>query len=201
MDVMAPPGSAAARVDAGPPGGRPGGGPAGRRSPEPAIGRYAVLGLGNRLQADEALGGLVVERFRTDGALLGGLPDALSVELLDGGTIGLGLLPYVAGLDGLVVVDIIEAGRTPGSLVDLDGRDVLDRSAAISVHDLGASEILGALLFMDALPRRVRVVGIQPRSIELGLELSAEVAAGVPALVEAVRGHLDAWQAEDAAPA
>ncbi len=164
-------------------------------------GRYAVLGLGNRLQADEALGGLVVERLHANEALLDGLPDASSVELLDGGTIGLGLLPYVAGLDGLVVVDIIDAGRSPGSLVDLDGRDVLDRGAAISVHDLGASEILGALLFMDALPQRVRVVGIQPRSIELGLELSADVAAGVPALIGAIRGHLAAWQAEDAAAA
>lgn len=159
--------------------------------------RYAVLGLGNLLQGDEALGGRVVALLRERDDVLAALPDPAVVELLDGGTVGLGLVPYLVGLDGLVVVDIVDAAAEPGTIVDLDGADVMAHEPVMGVHDLGAEELLGALLFMDALPRRVRVVGVQPAAITLGTELSAPVAAAVPSLLGAVVGHLAAWQAED----
>ena len=82
--------------------------------------RYAVLGLGNRLETDEALGAIVVERLQAEPALLESLPDPASVEMIDGGTVGLALLPYLMGLDGLVVVDAINANREPGTLIDLE---------------------------------------------------------------------------------
>jgi len=119
------------------------------------------------------------------------------VELIDGGTVGLGLIPYLVDLDGLVVVDIVDVGGEPGTLVDLDGAAVLAHEQVMGAHDLGAEELLGALLFMGALPRRVRVVGVQPAAIQLGTELSPAVAAAVPALLDAIVGHLAAWQAED----
>jgi len=124
-------------------------------------------------------------------------PDA--VELIDGGTVGLGLIPYLVGLDGLVIVDIVDADAAPGTLIDLDAAAVLSHEQVMGAHDLGAEELLGALLFMGALPRRVRVVGIQPEAITLGTELSPEVAAAVPGLVEAVLAYLASWQAEDGA--
>jgi hydrogenase maturation protease len=161
--------------------------------------RYAVLGLGNLLQGDEALGGRVVAMLEHDLAPFAGLPAPGAVELLDGGTVGLGLVPFLVGLDGLVLVDIIDADAAPGTLLDLDGADVLAHEPAMGVHDLGAEELLGALLFMDGLPRRVRVVGIQPAEISLGTDLSAPVAAAVPALLVRIAGHLAAWQAEDGA--
>lgn len=159
--------------------------------------RYAVLGLGNLIQGDEALGGRVVALLLDRPEALGPLPRPDAVELIDGGTVGLGLVPYLVCLDGLVVVDIIDAGAEPGTIVDLDGESVLKHEPVMGVHDLGAEELLGALLFMDALPRRVRVVGIQPVAITLGTELSPVVAAAVPLLLAAIAGHLAAWQAED----
>ena len=154
-------------------------------------GRYAVLGLGNRLESDEALGGLVVERLGADASILAGLPDVDAVELIDGGTVGLGLIPYLTGLDGLVVVDVISAGEAPGTLLDLDGESLIRKDIVMSVHDLGAGELLGALHVMEAWPRRVRVVGLEPLAIELGLDLTAPVAAGVPGLLDRIVEHLD----------
>jgi len=163
-------------------------------------GRYVVLGLGNRLESDEALGGLVVERLQGDASLLAALPDPDAVDLIDGGTVGLALLPHLTGLDGLLVVDVIHANEAPGTLVDLDGATLIRHELVMSVHDLGAGELLGALHVMDAWPRRVRVVGLEPLAIELGLELTPAVAAGVPALLERIAAHLGAWQREDADP-
>jgi hydrogenase maturation protease len=162
------------------------------------IGRYAVLGLGNRLESDEALGGLVVERLTADLSVLGSLPAPDAIELIDGGTVGLGLIPYLIGLDGLVVVDVINAGEAPGTLIDLEGSTLMRHEQVMSVHDLGAGELLGALHVMEAWPRRVRVVGLEPKAIELGLDLTEPVAAGVPGLLERIVGHLAAWQREDA---
>jgi hydrogenase maturation protease len=163
------------------------------------VSRYAILGLGNRLESDEALGGLVVERLENDPSILAGLPDPESVELVDGGTVGLGLIPYLTGLDGLVVVDVINANEAPGTLIDLEGSTLMRHGQVMSVHDLGAGELLGALHVMGAWPRRVRVLGLEPLAIELGLELTPPVEAGVPGLLEAITAHLAAWQREDGA--
>jgi hydrogenase maturation protease len=162
-------------------------------------GAYVILGLGNRIESDEALGSLVCERFDLDPSLLAGLPDPEAVQVIDGGTVGLGLLPHLVDLDGLVVVDVINANAEPGTLIDLEGSSLMRKEQVISVHDLGAGELLGALYLMEAWPKRVRVVGLEPLAIELGLELTAPVAAGVPGLIDAVVAHVDTWQREDAA--
>lgn len=159
--------------------------------------RYVVLGLGSRIQGDEALGALVVERLSTDEAGIRTLPDPASVDLVDGGTVGLALLPRLESVDGLVVVDLIDGGRPPGTLQDLDGASLLRRDIVLGVHDLGATEILATLQLMGAMPRRTRVVGIQPRLVSLGTELTPEVEATVPELVDAVLAHLRTWQTED----
>jgi hydrogenase maturation protease len=161
---------------------------------------YVVLGLGNRIESDEALGALVIEQLTSDPSLLAGLPDPGAVDLIDGGTVGLALIPHLVDLDGLIVIDVISAGTAPGTLIDLDGSALMRKEQQVmSVHDLGAGELLGALFLMDAWPRRVRVVGLEPKMIELGVDLTPEVAAGVPALLEAVVAHLATWQREDAA--
>ena len=163
--------------------------------------RYGVLGLGNRLEQDEALGALVIEKLRTDASLLGSLPAPDTVELIDGGTVGLGLMPYLTGLDGLLVVDVINNNREPGDLIDLDGVDVIRKDVVMSVHDLGAGELLGALYVMEAWPRRVRVIGLEPLVIGLGLDLTPPVAAAFPGLINEVLRYLAEWQREDGAAA
>jgi hydrogenase maturation protease len=165
---------------------------------EPAeVRRYVVLGLGNRIQGDEALGALVVERLLAEPGILAGLPDPASVDCLDGGTVGLALLPHIESVDGLVVVDLIDADREPGTILDLDGESLLRRDIVLGVHDLGATELLATLAFMGAMPRRTRVAGVQPKEISLGVELTPEVAGAMPALLDLIVGHLASWQRED----
>jgi hydrogenase maturation protease len=162
------------------------------------VSAYVVLGLGNRLERDEALGALVIERLEAEPGLLADLPDRAAVDLVDGGTVGLGLLPRLMDLDGLVVVDAITARTEPGTLIDLDGAALVRHDLVMSVHDLGAGELLGALYVLEAWPRRVRVIGLEPQAIELGTELTEPVAAGVPGLIGAIGAHLRAWQRADA---
>jgi len=154
--------------------------------------RFAVLGLGNRIQGDEALGAIVVERLH------GELPASLTdtVELIDGGTVGLGLLPYLEDLDGLVVVDVVDHAAAPGSLVDMEIDPLRPAEGPMGVHELGAAELLGALLITGRLPRRVRVIGLQPDRIGMGTELSPALASQLPDLLATISERLTAWAAE-----
>jgi len=154
--------------------------------------RFAVLGLGNRIQGDEALGAIVVERLR------GELPASLAarVDLIDGGTVGLGLLPYLEDLDGLVVVDVVDQAAAPGSLVDMEIDPLRPAEGPMGVHELGAAELLGALLITGRLPRRVRVIGLQPDRLGMGTELSPALASRLPGLLTTISERLTAWAAE-----
>lgn len=161
--------------------------------------RIAVVGLGNRLQGDEALGSLVIEQLAVQVPVELGSSAAEQVELIDGGTVGLGLLPYLDDLDGLIVVDAVEQDAPAGSLIDLEGDPLRPATGPMGVHELGAGELLGALVFQDRLPPRVRIIGLQPERISVGLELSAPVAAAVPRLLDRIIGHLRTWIAEPVA--
>jgi len=158
------------------------------------MGCYAVVGLGNMLQGDEGLGHAVVETLRASGQVA-------AARLIDGGTIGLGLLPYVDDLDGLIVVDTVDAARAAGSLIDLDGQSLTRDGPLMGVHDLGAGELLRALLLLDRVPRRVRIVGAQPERIGLGTDLSPVVAAAVGPICDRTRRWLRRWEREDVAAA
>ena len=163
-----------------------------RTGPRRGRPRFAVLGLGNRIQGDEALGAIAVERLH--GELPASLTD--SVELIDGGTVGLGLLPYLEDLDGLVVVDVVDHAAAPGSLVDMEIDPLRPAEGPMGVHELGAAELLGALLITGRLPRRVRVIGLQPDRIGMGTELSPALASQLPNLLATISERLTAWAAE-----
>ena len=75
-----------------------------------------------------------------------------SVELVDGGTVGLGLLPLLMDLDGLSSSTRSTRRREPGTLIDLDGAALIRHDLVMSVHDLGAGELLGALHVLEAWP-------------------------------------------------
>ena len=179
---------------------RPPGAPPSRR--RAASRRYAVLGLGNLIQGDEALGGRVVAMLQERPDALGRAADARRRRAHRRRHRGARAraLPRRARRPRSSSTSSRRAS-SPGTVVDLDGASVMAHEPVMGVHDLGAEELLGALLFMDAVPRRVRVIGIQPAAITLGTELSAVVDAAVPDLVAAIAGHLAAWQAEDDATA
>lgn len=140
-----------------------------------------VLGLGNVLCGDDGLGVVAVERLRRRGPLPEG------VRLLDGGTLGLSLLGCFDGADDVILVDAVRTGEPPGTLVRLEGDEVAPAvRERLSCHQIGVADLLDALRWMGTLPRRLVLLGLVPRTLELGLERSAEVEDGLDRLVEAV---------------
>jgi hydrogenase maturation protease len=139
--------------------------------------RLLVLGLGNVLLSDEGVGVRIVERL-TD-APAGSLP--AGIELVDGGTLGLELLPLLDGVDAVLLLDALDTGAAPGSVAVLRDDELRARmGGAISVHQLGVGDLLAVARLRGTLPARTSLIGIQPERLEVGLALSPSVAAAVP---------------------
>lgn len=147
----------------------------------------AVLGLGNILLGDEGVGVHVVEVL----SAAYDLPPEISV--IDGGTSGMDMMDMLAGLDHLIVVDALRTDKPPGTIVHLTGDAVpaLFRTR-ISPHQLGLSEVLGALQLLDEAPGSLTLVGVAPVDLDLGMSLSPTIAAQVEPMVEIVVGDLRA---------
>jgi hydrogenase maturation protease len=150
-----------------------------------------VLGLGNILLGDEGVGVRVVERLQERYEFPQG------VQVLDGGTLALDLLPYVEDTDRLLVIDALELGAEPGTIARLEGDQVpASLSVKISPHQMGLADVLAAARLRDVYPGQVVLWGVQPGVMGAGLELSSPVAAQVEVLVDRVLAELSQWGIE-----
>lgn len=148
-----------------------------------------VLGLGNILLGDEGVGVRVVER------LLEQFEFPEGVRVMDGGTLGLDLLPYVEDASRLLVVDAVQARKPPGTLVRMAGDEIpvfLDASK-VSPHQEGLQDLLAVAVLKGYLPGEVVFWGVQVESLGVGLDLSEAVAGQVDALAGKVLAELARW--------
>lgn len=149
------------------------------------MGKTLILGVGNILLSDEGVGVHVVRRLQE----VAQLPE--EVQVLDGGTKGMDLLPYLEGVSRLIIVDAMETGGPPGTIVRLAGDQVpVYLSRKMSPHEIGLPDMLFAAKLQDLYPEEVVIWGVQPATTEVGLELSPPVAAKMDLLVEKVLAEL-----------
>lgn len=155
----------------------------GDSTPEPAgkaIG-LLVLGLGNVLLGDDGLGAAAVARIERRYRIPPG------VRLEDGGTLGLSLLGLLAESDRVILVDAVRTGSAPGTLVRIDGDDVMDAvRERLSPHQVGVADLLDAARLIDRYPATVTLLGLAPESIDLSVMRSNAVDASLDELVEAI---------------
>ena len=151
--------------------------------------QIALLGLGNLMRADDAVGMLTLQTLAESGLLP---PD---VRVIEGGTLGLDLLDSLRSISRLLVLDAVDTGATPGTLKRFEGQQVDDLPVSKSVHLLGFSDLMGALRLMDAAPKEVVLLGVQPASTDWGTLLTPEVEPARPALMQAALDQLAQWTA------
>lgn len=147
-----------------------------------------VLGLGNALMGDDAFGVRAVE------ALLSRFRPLEGVQMLDGGTLGLDLLPRLEGVDHLLIIDALEMGAPAGTVARLEGEEVPRAFAhKLSVHQMGVQDLLAVAELQGHLPGELVVWGVQPQSVEMGLELSPPVYGALREVIAGVEGELAGW--------
>jgi hydrogenase maturation protease len=141
-----------------------------------------VLGLGNVLMGDDGLGPSVIRRFEAEYVCDSG------VEVVDLGTPGLDLLPWLIDAERVILVDTVKSYRPPGSVIVYDKADIMRHAPMqrIGPHDPGVKDALFALDFAGRAPREVILVGVVPATTAMGLELSPVVATAVQRAIEEV---------------
>lgn len=151
-------------------------------------GRVLVLGLGNVLLGDDGIGVWVAESLRRR------FEFPPEVTVLEGGTLGLDLLPWLDGVARLLLIDAVVLGRAPGDLVRREGDAVpaaLD--VKVSPHQVGVQDLLAGARLRGAEPPHVVLWGMEPERLDPGIGFSARVRAALPRLECRVLGELAAW--------
>ena len=139
--------------------------------------RAVVLGIGNTILTDEAAGVRAVEALERAWSL----PE--NVLAIDGGTSGMEMIEDLSDLDFLIVLDVVRTGAAPGTVVKIAGDEIpVFFRRKLSPHQIGLPDVLASLELLDAIPREMIVLGVEPISLELGMEMTPTIAEQIPVL-------------------
>lgn len=147
-----------------------------------------VLGLGNAVMSDDGFGPRAVAELTRKHAF----PDEVTV--LDGGTLGLDLLPRFEGVSRLLILDAVDMGAPPGTLFRLEGEEVPRAFATkLSVHQMGVQDLLAVAELQGNLPAELVAIGVQPGSIEVGIDFTPDVERAIPEVLRTIEEELTRW--------
>jgi hydrogenase maturation protease len=146
-----------------------------------------VLGLGNLVHSDDGLGVHAIQALQQDSRV------PADTVLMDGGTLGLNLLPHISAFQRLLVIDALDVSESPGTLLRLEGKALQNLPGKASVHQLGFADLMVALELLGESPVEIVLFGVQPLSTEWSTELTPPVREALGPLLDAVIEQLKAW--------
>ena len=155
----------------------------GRKNPalSPCI---LILGVGNILLSDEGVGVRVIEAMQE-------MTIPANVELLDGGTASADLIDYLNNRDKVIIIDAVQGKNEPGTIYRFTPADIkVQKDIHTSVHQIDLLEALTMAEYLGDVPQSIVIYGIEPKELGWGLELSPEVAAVIPRVIELVLSEL-----------
>jgi hydrogenase maturation protease len=154
-------------------------------------GRVTVLGIGNILLSDEGVGVHVTAMLKEQYAFS---PD---IDLVDGGTMGLDLLPLFQTRDKILIIDAVDFGKKAGHVGAINGNDIPSvLNSKLSVHHIGLSDVLFAAKLMRDIPPDVCLIGVQPKYLDVGLDMTSEVSGQLNSIIDLVLQKLKDWNIE-----
>lgn len=145
--------------------------------------KTAIIGIGNTLMSDDGAGVRVLEH-------LGDLPEHVSVVELATG--GMTLLHHLEDYERVFIVDAVDFGGRPGEIRVFNPEEVRTlKTVGYSLHDLDILKVLDLAKQLGMLPELVRIIAIQPASLEMKEGLTPDVEAALPQLALAISREID----------
>lgn len=141
-----------------------------------------LIGIGNELRGDDALGRLVARRFS-------GVP---GVRVAEENGEGVDLIAALAGAQTVILVDAVESGSPPGTLhrFDATAAPIPATIFRCSTHAFSVAEAVELARVLDELPPRLILFGIEGRNFSAGSDLSPEAAGAIEAAVEEIQREI-----------
>ena len=144
-----------------------------------------ILGVGNLLLKDEGVGIHVVRELENET-----LPD--HVSLLDGGTGGIHLINWLQDYDRIIMIDATLDRNPPGTIRTLRPRYSKDFPVLMSAHEIGLKDMIEAMIITEKLPD-VELIVVSAKDVQdMGIELTPDVQAAVPHVIERVKELVNA---------
>jgi hydrogenase maturation protease len=141
-----------------------------------------VLGIGNALLRDEGIGCHVANALAEIS-----LPD---VEIIDGGTCP-DVWQFIEDTDKLVIVDAVKGGGMPGQIYRFHLENItLEQKPLLSMHDMGLVDNLVLMGLWRNIGETV-IIGVEPKDISWGLELSPELQGKMSQIIDTVLSELN----------
>lgn len=140
--------------------------------------RPKVIAIGNDLYGDDGVGNAVLN-------VLEQIPEMKDIELIDGATDALGLIDHFSGTDHVIIVDAAQMGEDPGTVKVFDKEEVKLKIKMdnLSVHGISLAETFEIAQAVDSLPKKITIIGIEPKNIGISQELSDVVMQSIPEIV------------------
>jgi len=152
--------------------------------------KITILGIGNTLYSDEGVGVQIIpilEELIND-------HDEEVVEIIEGATDGMKLLGPVEDCDYLIIIDAINAGKEPGTIITISNDEIPKYfGIKMSIHQVGFQEVLFAARIRERLPKEMIMFGIQPESLKLGVELTETVKNRLSELANLIKEQVNLW--------
>lgn len=145
--------------------------------------RILIVGVGNVLLMDDGVGVHAIEKLKMDPP-----SHCLIAEV---GTATLNALHLFEWADKILAIDAMQAGSSPGTLYSFTLSDVEERGPQMSLHEL---DLVAALRFLNRPLPETLVLGVEPETINYGIELSPSVKATLPRLVQATKKIIGQWK-------
>jgi hydrogenase maturation protease len=154
-------------------------------------GHIIVLGLGNILLSDEGIGVHTINAIKEQYDFMP------AVNIVDGGTMGLDLLPLFQNADRILVIDAVDFKRSAGHIGVIEGDAIPSvLNAKLSAHHIGLSDLLFTAKLMRAKPPEICLIGIQPKSLDVGLEMTEEMKSKIASIIDLAINILTKWGIE-----
>lgn len=153
-----------------------------------------ILGIGNTLLTDEGAGIHALDQLRDNPPC-----NLHHAFLLDGGTLSFSLLAWIEECTRLIVLDAAELDAEPGTVKTYVGEDMdhFVGTAKRSAHEVGLIDLLDIARITGDLPQHRALIGVQPESLDWGLEATAAVQAALPVMAREVCALMAAWADPD----
>jgi hydrogenase maturation protease len=147
--------------------------------------KILVLGTGNELFKDEGVGVHVARLLQTQLSLA-----SSGVEIVDSGT-----SPEISHLldnvEKLIIIDAVKGGCEPGAIYRFTPEQIVaEEEIKTSIHQMGILENLSVMRLTGCKPKETVIIGVEPKELELGLELSPLLQERMPKIIETVIGEI-----------
>jgi hydrogenase maturation protease len=115
------------------------------------------------------------------------------VHVVEGGTDGFGLAHVILQADRMILIDAVKGGGQPGSIYRFDIQDCppFPDTFKTSVHQISILEVINLSGLIGSTPRTT-IIGVEPKSLEMGMQLSPEIEEKIPRVIQMVCEEIEA---------